>query len=78
MNLCAKPAPSPGSSGRDLTRLSGTTGLYRVLVGDYRAILMARENSIVFLRFGHRSSIYRLVGLFWPMSMVLTGGYLPQ
>ncbi len=43
----------------NLTKLSGSSGFYRIRVGDYRIGILAEENEVEFVRFLHRRDIYR-------------------
>ncbi len=43
----------------NLTRLSGTGGLYRIRVGDYRLGISVESDEIEFIRCLHRRDIYR-------------------
>ncbi len=43
----------------NLTRISGSSGLYRIRVGDYRIGVAATEGDIEFVRCLHRRDIYK-------------------
>jgi mRNA interferase RelE/StbE len=48
--------PNPVSS----RRISGSDGLLRIRVGDYRIVYRIEENSVVVIaRIGHRREVYR-------------------
>ncbi len=43
----------------NLTKLSGTSGFYRIRVGDYRIGIAVEEDEVEFVRCLHRRDIYR-------------------
>ncbi len=43
----------------NLTKLSGTSGFYRIRVGDYRIGIVVEEDEVEFVRCLHRRDIYR-------------------
>ncbi|MCA1687237.1 MAG: type II toxin-antitoxin system RelE/ParE family toxin [Actinobacteria bacterium] len=43
----------------NLTRLSGSSGFYRIRVGDYRIGIAVEEDEVEFVRCLHRRDIYR-------------------
>lgn len=43
----------------NLTKLSGTSGFYRVKVGDYRIGLAIENDEVEFVRCLHRCDIYK-------------------
>ena len=51
-------APSPRDVP-NLTKLSGSSGFYRIRIGDYRIGILVEENEVEFVRFLHRRDIYR-------------------
>jgi mRNA-degrading endonuclease RelE of RelBE toxin-antitoxin system len=50
--------PHRRRSGVDILRLSGGRNTWRLRVGRYRDIYEIEGGTVVFTRFGHRSSIY--------------------
>ncbi|MFQ6036269.1 MAG: type II toxin-antitoxin system RelE/ParE family toxin [Sedimentisphaerales bacterium] len=44
---------------RDVKRLRGGEGYYRIRIGDYRVGLVAKADTVVFVRFLHRKDVYR-------------------
>ncbi|MFA4836184.1 MAG: type II toxin-antitoxin system RelE/ParE family toxin [Dehalococcoidia bacterium] len=51
-------APSLGEIG-DIKKIRGECQYYRIRVGDYRIGIVLEKNTVVFVRFLHRSEIYR-------------------
>jgi mRNA interferase RelE/StbE len=49
--------PFRARPGVDVLKMQG--GTYRVHVGRYRGIFRISGSDVVFLRFGHRSTVYR-------------------
>jgi len=43
----------------NLTKLSGSSGFYRIRVGDYRIGIAVEEDEVEFVRCLHRRDIYR-------------------
>jgi mRNA interferase RelE/StbE len=43
----------------NLTKLSGSSGFYRIRVSDYRIGIVVEEDEVVFVRCLHRRDIYR-------------------
>jgi len=55
--LLAEPfRPRPGL---DVKPLTGHQGLWRLRIGHYRGIYCLDGSTLRFLRFGHRSTVYR-------------------
>jgi mRNA interferase RelE/StbE len=54
-SLAADPRPA------GVVKLSGEERLYRVRIGDYRAIYQVKDNRLLILvvKVGHRSKVYR-------------------
>ena len=52
--------PARRRPGLDVKPLKGAPGSYRLRVGHYRGIFKVTGKEILFTRFGHRSTIYRL------------------
>lgn len=43
----------------NLTKLSNSSGIYRIRIGDYRIGVVIEEDEVEFVRFLHRRDIYR-------------------
>lgn len=43
----------------DVNKLPGAEGYYRIRIGDYRVGLVAKADTVVFVRFLHRKDVYR-------------------
>ncbi|MCA1715517.1 MAG: type II toxin-antitoxin system RelE/ParE family toxin [Actinobacteria bacterium] len=43
----------------NLTKISESSGFYRIRVGDYRIGIVVEEDEVEFVRFLHRRDVYR-------------------
>ena len=44
---------------KNLTKIKGTTSMYRIRIGDYRLGIFVSESSVEFIRCLHRKDIYK-------------------
>jgi mRNA interferase RelE/StbE len=44
---------------KNLTKIKGTTSMYRIRIGDYRLGIFVSESSVEFIRCLHRRDIYK-------------------